>query len=367
MNPLVPLLVAVATSLAAGSPEKSIDREAPQGAERPSTPGSGDLKPLPQNPTVAPDLVPGTPLPDPTLPQGSLVVELLDAAGKPLAHANMFVESLNATGSRRRLNAKTDSDGQIRVEGLPADGSQSIVVGYPTSGNPLISTHPFMLGAGHGMRLRLVLPEHTTDAQKVGIEHLHVVIERRDAQLRVTETWRLKTREGALFTNPAGLVLPTPLGATGLRFGDSERTRGTAELVDEGVRVTAAIPPTGLELNIVFDLPIANGRATLEQELPLRISTTQIISTWTLRSATMTAMGFDESTPMQLRSGITALVATKTDLDPGKLLVRLEGFTDGPSATRRLATLIACVLLLAVGLGWWIRSHARRAKSAGRQ
>lgn len=341
------------------------DAGAPQPAPAPSTgPDAGTAPPAAEAEPVGPT-IPGQPKLDPSLPAGTLIVELRDAEGKPLPKASIFVESSNDGGRGRRLRTETDETGVVRVQDLPTAETESIVVGHEAAGGVLTASAPFGLPPHGGARLLLVVPERTGDVEVVAIEHLHVVLEREGSLLRVTETFSLATAQGAIFANTEGLSLPLPRGAAGLRFADAEKMASKARLTDEGVVFTATIPPSGDELTIVFDLPIESGSAELEQEIPLETRAAQVISTWTQGGARLTVAGFPDTETAELRSGLTAQVAATQGLPGGRLRLKLEGITDGPEALRRTMTLVACIAILALGLGLWIRRRVRRPDSVG--
>jgi hypothetical protein len=311
--------------------------------------------------------IPGEPTPDPSLSAGTIVVELHNAEGKPVPRAAIFVESSGPGARGRRLSTETDEAGVVRVRDLPTGESDSIVVGHESAGGVLTSTAPFGMSSQAGARVLLVLPDRTGDLEAVSIGHLHAVLEREGRQLRVTETISLSASPGTIFSNPEGVTIPSPRGASGLRFADAEKMANRARLTDDGVVFTAPIPPGGVELTIAYDVPIEDGRAEVEHEIPLQTEAVQVISTWTQGGAELTVEGFPETETAELRSGLTAQVAAAEGLPGGRLRLKLEGIADGPEALRRTLTLVASTLILALGLGLWIWRRVRRPASSGNE
>jgi hypothetical protein len=321
--------------------------------------GAADAGPPPAPPPVRPT-VPGEPVIDPTLPAGTLIVELRDARGAPMAAAALIVESSAQGGSGRRLKTETDDTGKIRVEDLPTGEEETIAVGHEGSSGVLTSTRPFALPADAGARVLLRAPGRTDDPSAVELKHLHVVLDRKGPVLRVTETLGLGVAAGVIFARDEGFSLPAPTGVEGLRFKDPESAANKARIGDGEIVVTAPIPPGGLELSVVFDVPIEGGRADLEHGFTLAVGSTQVISTWTQGGTKLTVEGFDAAEPVELRSGLTALVAAAGELPAGRLKLALEGIADGPAALRRVLTLFSSVLILGFGLVLWIIGRARR-------
>jgi len=308
---------------------------------------------------------PGEPVPDRSLSPGTLAVVLKDAAGNPLSGATIFVETAGEPGAGRRLTAKTDSRGEIRVADVPLGDSEAIVVGHETATGVLTSTAPFAMPPDTGVRVMLAVPGRTDDPGAVTLEHLHVVLEREGSRIRVTETLSLATAGGAIFANRSGIAVPRPRGGVGLRFADAEEAASQAVIDDEGVLVTAPIPPSGLEVSVVFDIPIESGSTAFEQEIPLPTTAAQVLSTWTEDGARLTVDGFSPAERAELMNGLTALVTAADGLEDGRLKVRLEGIADGPAAVRRAVALVASAIALALGLALWIRRRLRRQENGG--
>ena len=74
---------------------------------------AGAAPPQPEEPP--PPAAPGEPVPDGSLPAGTLIVDLRDAEGKPVPRAEIVVESSDAEGGGRQLKTETDGNGRIRV------------------------------------------------------------------------------------------------------------------------------------------------------------------------------------------------------------------------------------------------------------
>jgi hypothetical protein len=308
---------------------------------------------------AAPEPGPGEPRPDPSLAAGVLTVELVDAQGAPLPRATLSIESMDAAGERKRLEAETDARGHVRVADLPHGGSHRLLVGHLSGGDLLTSSRPFQLGPDRGARLRLVVPERTPRADVVAIDRLHAVLDREGSRIRVTETINLASRDGTLFSNPRGLLLRLPEGASGPRLAEESQAGEQVRVTESGFLVTAPISPAGVELTLVFQVPIEDGRARFEQAFPLPVSTARVISTWTAGETSLHAEGCSPAAPAQLQNGLTALVASGRDLDGKRLTVTLAGVADGPAGTRRILAFVLSALLLALGLALWIGRRVR--------
>jgi hypothetical protein len=295
------------------------------------------------------------PIADDTLPAGTIVAELVDGQGEPVAGGGLFIEAHDASASGRRLDVKTDKAGRVRVADLPVEGSNQVIVGYQGDDGLRTATAPFQLGPDKGVRVRLVVPQPTVDPSGVTVAHMHVVLERKGAQVKVVETLQLVSGANTVFRNTEGLTLPLPSGAKGPRLADPEKMGQLVKVTADGFRIVAAIPPQGIEVTLVFDVPLEDGRAGFEQTLPVDVTVAQVIATWTADNATLAVDGFPPAELAELQSGLTALTAIKRDWKQGRLRVAMTGLTDGPDWTRRMVALILSVAALALGIALWIR------------
>jgi hypothetical protein len=195
------------------------------------------------------------------------------------------------------------------------------------------------------------VPEPVPEPAGLGAEHLHLVIERRGDRVSVDQMWRLV---GGDDSDARALRLPLPAGAMAPQPSGPKGAPPTVVLEGSTFRLTRPIPPDGLDVALRFELPIEEGHAALRQRLPVPVARAEIVSTWTASGATLAVEGVGPGRPSKLANGMIALVVQGQGL-AGQLVVRLTGLEHPEQSALPRATLVACVLLLLVGFGIWLK------------
>jgi hypothetical protein len=152
----------------------------------------------------------------------------------------------------------------------------------------------------------------------------------------------------------SGLRLALPRGAFGARPG-GEEAAGYDIRADELV-VTGAIGPDGLEVSVVYDLPIVDKAVSIDQVLPSAGVSAQVVSVYTAKGAQLAGAGFDKARTLETRAGLMALVVQDDELASPRLSVTLFGLEDERLTGLHRVTTAASVLILLLG----VASRARR-------
>ncbi len=290
----------------------------------------------------------------------SITVVLRSRAGEPVRGASVFVEALAPDGERRQMEMKTDAKGEARVLGVPAGGFEHVVAGFRGGGGLLATSSPVELTDGADTRVELTVPEATEARGDLSIGMLHVVLERKGGRVEVTEVISLQSAPGTSYGG-APIHFPLPEGAAAPLVPTREGDPPAAAVEDGAFVVRGPIPAEGLDVELRFELPIDDARIAWEQRLGLPVRTLRVVSTWTADGAALQVSGLQPADVVQLASGLAALVAMGPGPEDGRLEVSLDGLRTGPAAAWRVAALVFCLLLLALGAG----SRLRRRKTRG--
>jgi hypothetical protein len=213
--------------------------------------------------------------PDRTLPAGTLVIHVVDEAGRAMPNLPLLVAHGRAPagGGAPKIEQTaltTDAAGEVRYL-APAGGLDE---GYMVNvkREPLRATSkPFTLDKAAGMRLGLRAAAVSSDATALSINRRsHLILDVKDEGMEVVENLAIENGAGAPYDpGPSGVVFRLPLGATSAA-AIGENPPGFTVKGDVAT-LRGPIAPGVTQLAFGFVLPLHEGGVELRQTLPLRM------------------------------------------------------------------------------------------------
>ena len=191
-----------------------------------------------------------------------------------------------------------------------------------------------------------------SEAGKVEIENLHIVLERKKDRVNATQSLRLVSASGSDSAESTGFTIPLPDGA---RWIEASAGEADVEMLPDRAIFKGRISEDGADLTLQYDLPIQNGSIKLVQKLNARIHNASAISTWTDDRTALSGVGFGDSVIHELANGIAALVVSGENISGDSLVLTLSGLGRWPGALERWTAFILSILLLAAGFAAWFR------------
>lgn len=230
--------------------------------------------------------------------------------------------------------------------------ASSLDAGIPISDDAGVITQPFLPPAASLKR--------SASSADVEIRHLHMVVDRKDDRISVTQVFTLGT-DGVRFESRDGYCILQPRGAIAPRIIGERGEYLSARILDDKFIVTEPIMPGGGDLAIGFDLPINDGVALIEQKLKSDIAMGRLVLTWTQGNMKIESGGFEDAKLITLQSGLNALVAMGRNVSGQPLTVRISGFVNDKGEMLRQATMVISILLLLTGFVFWIKRRGGQA------
>jgi len=291
---------------------------------------------------------------DPSLPAGSIRVEVVDEADAPVAGQPIRLGVMEQSGKRESKTCLTDEQGTCLFEGLLTDTKHSYRVNAPYQGARYSST-PFRLDESQGQQVRVVRLETTTDDSRIFQVLGRTMIEFRDDRAHVTQEARLTNLGEETYVFPdGGMKIRLPDGFKAVNARESmtdQQITGT----DDGVDITGSIPPGRATLMWTYDVPVSGTDMTLEQRVPFATMEYQVVSDY-VDGMSLEVEGFqtarvhDGGDRRFLVAGLMRRPG-EPPLDP--LRIRIRGIPGG-GPLPYVATAIALVFL---GLGFMFVSR----------
>ncbi len=297
------------------------------------------------------DAPPDTSEDDPTLPVGTIVLTLKDAAERPLPRTEVALGILHntvATGeSRERKSATTDGEGTVRWDGMAHGSSTSYRVSV-ASGAATFGTDPFALGDRVGKRVVLHVYGTTTDVEEalVGTQGLVYLAMREDSI--VLEHMYGIFNLGAVAWVPQDVTLKLPEGYKAFNRPDAMDGVGVDEVNGEG-RLRGTIGPGRHDIQFRYQVPLdGDERQTIRIELPPHVAQMRVMVE-SSKTMGVEVPGFEPARKTKNRDGKRVLVTEKRVTREGggvKVLeVTLTGLpTPGPGRWISLALGLCAVL-----------------------
>ncbi len=283
--------------------------------------------------------------PSADVPRGSIRVRVVNAAGDPVANAELNVGSMGQGGERNRVLLRTDATGVATFSGLGTGGGQAYRVNHPFDGATYSST-PFQIPNDHGYLVQITeLPTTRNDrffVQAIGL----TMVEFRENRLHISQQSRLMNLGEETYVFPTtGITLPLPRGFIAAE-SQPVMTDQRMTVTSEGFKLVGSMPPGSVMLSWSFDLPITDTVMHITQNLPIRTLQYRVIAE-AAPGLSLDADGFPP--PEAASSNGQRLFVTDVERpasDPLRRLdVRLRGIP-GPSPVRWVAVFVAIAFVL---------------------
>lgn len=293
------------------------------------------------------------------LPQGTLVVRVVDPEGEPVADARVEVGMLRNGQSDRRVS-KTNASGEARWNGLPtgADRACRVIV---TNGPARYPAEPFAMTGATGYRVTVTRWPVTESTQGLLVFIMRTFLEFAEEgdRLKVTQHMQLMNIGQAAIAPDEGIPIPVPAGMKAFR---SEQGMGDQRVVERDGKlfVEGSLPPGEVQLAYGFDLALDGRSFTYEQRLPFKVVLAEV---YVERAPGMTmkvpGMADPEEMELEGRSFLKAHLARRPQ-SPAfpKLRIQLGGLP-GPGAGRWIALGLA-VIVMGLGLAAFLVGGDRR-------
>jgi hypothetical protein len=214
---------------------------------------------------------------DPTVPGGSVAVQVVDLDGHPVAEQAVRLGIMEQSGSRESKACVTDEKGACSFDGLGTESMYSYRVNVPYEGARYSST-PFRLDPDSGQRVRVVRVPTTTDSRRVFQVLGRTMIEFQKDRAHITQEARLANLGDETYVFPAaGLSLRLP---SGFKAFDSMAVMTDQRFIgtDEGFKISGSIPPGRADLTWAYDVPISGTSISIEQAVPFATMEYQVVS-----------------------------------------------------------------------------------------
>jgi hypothetical protein len=307
---------------------------------------------------------------DPTLPPGTIAVELHDGDDKPVPNETvtlgMIINSVAKGDSRRHLQLTTDSGGRAVFKQLETVSNIAYRVSTGYQGGAFAAT-PFQLGQVKSMRVVLHVYPVTRDVQKaIVVSEATLAAEVRDDRIQIEEILNFYNL-GRTAWQPDDVLMKLPAGATAFSAQANMSDQGVDEVNDQA-KLRGTFAPGRHSVQFRWQLPWSNDPdVEFDIGMPPHVAIARVMLP-AAAGIKLTVAGFPAADVRHDQQGQGFLV-TEKHLKPedAKLSSLSVGIHDLPTAGwgRIVATLIGAVGV-AVGL---LLAFGRRTtgKSTGEQ
>ncbi len=303
--------------------------------------------------------------PDPSLPAGTIAVDLHDGDDKPVPHEmvtlGVLVNSVAKGDSRKHLQATTDAAGRAVFSGLETASNIAYRVSAGYQGGAFAAT-PFQLQQAHSMRVVLHVYPVTHDIQQaLVVAEATVACEVREDRIQVEQALTFYNL-GRTAWQPLDVTMALPDGFTA--FG--AQTTMSDQGVDGGeghARLHGTFPPGRHSVEFRWQLPWSGDKdVDFEVGMPPHVAIARVMMPATA-DIKLVAHGFPETKVQHDAQGQSFLV-TERHLRPDepKLTTLSLGIHDlpTPGPGRMLASAIA-LCCVAGGIAFAVAGKQRRA------
>ncbi|HVZ73008.1 MAG TPA: hypothetical protein VHJ20_11580 [Polyangia bacterium] len=221
----------------------------------------------------------GSSHPDPTLPKGTLVVQLVDEGGRPVPNHPITLGSVDQTNKVTVHHATTGADGTARFADLATGRTAGYAAVVDFHGQH-IGTDPFAMPEDTGARADIHALEHTSDPSVITIgEGARIILQLREDTQQFLEMLPLENTSKKMFDpGPGAFEIPLPKEFTGAEAAESGG-RKVEVRANHGMAVHGTISPksslgqtdaksAGNEVTFGFVLPYRGTTKDFEQPMP---------------------------------------------------------------------------------------------------
>lgn len=314
---------------------------------------------------------------DPTLPPGTIVIEVRDGEGAPMPKANVMLgvlqQSVSKGESRRRMMATADDEGNVRFDAMETGSGISYRVSVPTmvavdGGEPLSATHdafPFQLDLQAGQRVRVHVFPTTSRIEDslVGMQAM-LYVEVKDDALQVEQAFTIFNL-GKQTWVPHDVIVDLPQGFRAFFAPQQMTDTGFDQVAGRGVRLRGTFTPGQHELGFRYQVPWDGSKnVAVALGLPPHVARMAVISEAT-KGMSLRVDGFPPAEPTMAMNGQRILM-TERQLRPGDaqldgLRVSLENLP-GHGPGRWIALGLAA--LAVVGGIWTALNQSKKGSEA---
>lgn len=305
---------------------------------------------------------------DPSLPEGTIAVDLRDAEDKPVAGEQVtlgiLVNSIAKGDSRQHMQVTTDASGRAVFGALEraSNIAYRVSVGYEGG---LFAATPFQMQQVKAMRVVLHVYPVTHDIQKALIVgEATVATEMRDDRLQVEEVLTIYNL-GPTAWQPLDLDMKLPEGATAFSAQQSMTDQGADEM-GGAARLRGTYPPGRHTVDFRWQLPWSGEKdVDFSLGMPPHVAICRVM----LAATSDIKLSVDSFPTAELRRSETgqSFLVTERRLRPDepKLTTLSVGIHDlpTPGPGRVLAALLALVGI-ATGLAFAFRGGPTRGEPA---
>jgi hypothetical protein len=292
---------------------------------------------------------PDTESEDPSLPKGTIVVELRNAENNPVPGGNPWEVSLGvlhqsvAKGESREHNMATSDDkGMAHFDGLEPGSGIAYRVTVPKDG-ATFAAMPFQLPESTGMRVVLHVYPVTRDIQQALVVMQGIFfVEVKDDRIQIEQVYSIFNL-GKVTWVPDGVILKLPEKFTALSAQQTMSDQGLDSVDKVGGRLHGTFAPGRHEVSFRWQLPYAGEKEVdFEVGLPPHVAVVRAMA-GAAGGVRFVVSGFPDAESKNDAQGQRVLVTEKQarrDEPWTALHVRLEGLpTPGPG--RFIATGLA--------------------------
>jgi len=302
---------------------------------------------------------------DPTLPPGSIGVELHDADdhGVPgeVVTLGALINSIAKGDTRKHFQMTTDQRGRAVFSGLEMASNIAYRVSSSYQGGSFAAT-PFQLPQGKALRVVLhVYPVTRSLAAALVVSQAVLAVELRDDRLQIEEALTIYNL-GRTAWQPEDVNIALPAGFTAFNF-QASMTDQAVEEIDGSARLRGTFPPGQHALEFRWQFPWG-GEKDLEFEagLPPHTAIARVLMP---SSGTVKLVATDFPPAQVLRNSTgQAFLVTELRMRPDEKLQSVRvGLHDLPSPGpgRLIATTVAT---FAVGVGLFMAFSRQKRSSA---
>jgi hypothetical protein len=299
---------------------------------------------------------------DPSLPSGTIAVDLFDADDRPVPHEmvtlGILINSVAKGDSRKHLQAKTSDRGTVVFAGLEVASNIAYRVSSGYQGGAFAAS-PFQLEQAKAMHVLLHVYPVTRDLnQALIVAEATVAAEVREDRLQLEEVLTLYNL-GRMAWQPENVQISLPEGFTAFNAQATMSDQGVDEVAG-AARLRGTFPPGRHAVEFRWQLPLTGERdVEFEAGLPPHVAVARVVMPAAFEIK-LTATGFPPSEIRRDAQGQRFLV-TERRLRPeepklSSLTIGIHGLpVVGPE--RWVATLLsACGVAAGLALAFSRRS-----------
>ena len=285
--------------------------------------------------------------PDPTLPPGSIAVELRDADDKPVVNETItlgvLINSIAKGDSRQHQQATTNDRGHVVFSGLEMASNIAYRISCGYQGGAFAAS-PFQLQQAKAMRvvLHVCIQSPATIQQAVVVTETTIAAEVRDDRIQVEEVFTVYNL-GRTAWQPDDVRISLPDGYTAFNAQASMTDQGVDEVAG-GAKLRGTFSPGPHPVDFRWQLPWSGDKdVDFQVGLPPHVAIARVMMPATTEIK-LTAEGFAPPVVRHDNRGQSFLVTEKRMRPEDAKLTSLGvGIHDlpTPGSGRLLATLLA--------------------------